>query len=593
MSDLQIALIAAGVAIVLAVWGYNKWQERQHRKIAERIFRGEQHDVLLGQRPIATPQYDDLPELYDPPLDQVRPHGARFDHADHDLGPVTEPLIMPAHTMPERPGRGAEGEHAASAAKATKPVAHKTPLDSHHPSLHDAGTAKSVKPDSIRATDHVHQDAQDLLTTPTFTPPAAHAEPAMYRSGAAGKPAASPHPNPPITADTPHSPSIPAVSDERAEPAWHLEADEGDLPHLSSLDEPGQESPPTRPELPLAKPEPTAPHIEPILDLPMPELQKAFAPGIEAQRAEQQRSEPVKPVAEPVAAAAPPHALDVGLPIPPLPEEMADDISDCLIGVDFAKPVAASAIWGNQARWAGHIGKRLSWIGFNDIARVWQPLNSRDASRYLLVVAALQLADRRGAATDAELSTFLAGVRDIAGQTGGVASWPKQEDVLAHARALDEFCASVDLQLGVNVVSNSSTPFAGTKLRGLAESCGMSLRADGCFHAVDDDGRTCFTLGNIGIDRFEADSLKSVLTHGVTLSLDVPRVAGGPSVFDAMLTVARQLTRGLDGALVDSQGHPLTNEMIATIRAKVSELQQKMARHHIVAGSPRALRLFS
>ena len=57
--------------------------------------------------------------------------------------------------------------------------------------------------------------------------------------------------------------------------------------------------------------------------------------------------------------------------------------------------------------------------------------------------------------------------------------------------------------------------------------------------------------------------------------------------------MARPLTQALGGILVDSQGNPLTAEMIAGIRAKITEIQGRMAHHQIVAGSPRALRLFS
>jgi ZipA-like protein with FtsZ-binding domain len=47
MSDLQLALLAVGVAVVAAVLAYNKWQEAQYRRQAEASFRAEREDVLL------------------------------------------------------------------------------------------------------------------------------------------------------------------------------------------------------------------------------------------------------------------------------------------------------------------------------------------------------------------------------------------------------------------------------------------------------------------------------------------------------------------------------------------------------------------
>lgn len=281
---------------------------------------------------------------------------------------------------------------------------------------------------------------------------------------------------------------------------------------------------------------------------------------------------------------------DARLPLPP--PEYADEVADCVVRMDFAEPVPAPALWAMQARWAGRVGKAMSWLGFDDAQDAWRRLSAHDAGRYGVVCAAVQLADRQGAVTDAELSTVFDGVREIVGQCAGVAELPDQEETLVGARALDEFCAGVDLQVGVNVVSTGE-PFAGTKLRGVAEAAGLTLREDGSFHALDDAGMTRFTLSNIGAELFVADAMKSLATQGVTLSLDVPRVTEGPVVFDAMMAAARQLTGALDGALVDAHGSRLTPEMIAGIRAKVGELQQKMAHHRIDAGSVRALRLFS
>lgn len=55
MSDLQIALIALGVALVVAVWFYNLWQEKQQRKRAEQLLPKSAPDVLMaGQKTPST-----------------------------------------------------------------------------------------------------------------------------------------------------------------------------------------------------------------------------------------------------------------------------------------------------------------------------------------------------------------------------------------------------------------------------------------------------------------------------------------------------------------------------------------------------------
>ena len=56
MTDLQISLIAIGIAIVVGVISYNKWQEYKTRKTVERAFSDDQHDVLMHGENAPAPQ---------------------------------------------------------------------------------------------------------------------------------------------------------------------------------------------------------------------------------------------------------------------------------------------------------------------------------------------------------------------------------------------------------------------------------------------------------------------------------------------------------------------------------------------------------
>jgi hypothetical protein len=305
--------------------------------------------------------------------------------------------------------------------------------------------------------------------------------------------------------------------------------------------------------------------------------------------------EPIPERQEPVMAAVArsPQGMDEPVALTPLPEEWADEIADCIVRIDFIEPVAAPALWSAQSQWVERVGKSLSWLGFDEATGLWRRLTAHDARRYSVICAACQLADRSGPVTDGELSAFLDGTGHLARQLGGVADLPSRDELLMHARALDDFCAGVDLQLGVNIVGVDAGSFAGTKVRGVAEAAGLRLLDDGRFHSLDESGATLFTLANISGEPLDADAMRSMSLHGVTLSLDVPRVAHGEAAFDRMLAVARQLMLGLGGALVDGQRKPLSVQMIAEIRAKIGEIQDQMAVRKIPAGGSRALRLFS
>jgi FtsZ-interacting cell division protein ZipA len=303
----------------------------------------------------------------------------------------------------------------------------------------------------------------------------------------------------------------------------------------------------------------------------------------------------VEPAAAPQARiepemAAPEADIDDTAPSPP--QDWADEVADCILRVRFPGGVSAPALWAVQAAWAEGLSKPLAWLGFDAARGEWRRLTAHDAGRYGSIVAALQLADRQGAASHEDVEAFLDGVQRIAQQFDGEVALPQAEAVIEHAQALDGFCASVDVQLAVNVVETAGGSFIGTKLRGLAEAAGMALEEDGRFHARADDGSELFTLANLGPELFTGDSLKTLAALGVSFVLDVPRVADGPAVYDRMVSAARQMAQALGGTMVDGQRHALTDAMVIGIRSKLVDIQRQMAANQIPPGGARALRLF-
>lgn len=276
-----------------------------------------------------------------------------------------------------------------------------------------------------------------------------------------------------------------------------------------------------------------------------------------------------------------------------LPAEYADPVADCVLLLTAAEPIPAPALHAMQSAWSGELSKPLHWLAKDDGDASWQCILANETGRYREWAAALQLVDRRGPLSDGELARFFDGMQSVAQQTGAVLELPSRGELVMRAAALDEFCAGVDIQFVLHVVDATGGAFAGTKLRGVAEAAGLLLEGDGVFRARDANGGELFTVANLGVERLDAETLRSLATHGLTLSLDVPRVADGVAAFDRMLAVARQLTTALGGVLVDAQRAPLADAMIAAIRAKTGELQAQMNEAGILPGSTRALRLFS
>ena len=169
---------------------------------------------------------------------------------------------------------------------------------------------------------------------------------------------------------------------------------------------------------------------------------------------------------------------------------------------------------------------------------------------------------------------------------------PSRQTALENAARLDEFCAGVDIQIGINVISQGQ-PFPGTKLRALAEAAGMVIDKQGCFIRCDDDGHVLYTVSNQEACGFSVESMKTMTTHGLTFLLDVPRVAHGERVFNQMVDLARRFADVLRGALVDDNRRPLSEGALEPIRRQVGQFQSLMAAQNMPAGDPLTRRLFS
>jgi FtsZ-interacting cell division protein ZipA len=151
----------------------------------------------------------------------------------------------------------------------------------------------------------------------------------------------------------------------------------------------------------------------------------------------------------------------------------------------------------------------------------------------------------------------------------------------------------VDVSIGVNVVSGAGSTFAGSRIRALAEAAGLKLESDGLFHYRDERQQTLFTLDNQEPAPFVPEQMKQLNTSGVTLVLDVPRVADGRAALELMLKTGAQLAANLDGALVDDNRVALSEKAVSAIEQQLTSIHSRMEAQGVRAGGDRALRLFS
>ncbi len=273
--------------------------------------------------------------------------------------------------------------------------------------------------------------------------------------------------------------------------------------------------------------------------------------------------------------------------------DAVDPRLDCVIRIESIEPLDVPRLWSAQREQMQNLNKPICWFAFDDRENVWRALTPHSAGAYHWFCVAMQMVDRRGAIGEEEFQLFSGGVQRVADQFLAVpADIPARAAALASAAEMDAFCASVDVQVGVNIVSNGE-PFAGTKIRALAESGGMTLADDGAFHARDEDGRTLFSLSNLEAGLFSAGEMRNIHTGGITLLIDVPLVADGVGTFDRMMRHANQLAEVLHGSVVDDNRVPFGPQAAAMIRSQIQQYQAQMATHRIPAGGELATRLFS
>jgi len=280
------------------------------------------------------------------------------------------------------------------------------------------------------------------------------------------------------------------------------------------------------------------------------------------------------------------------LPAGSVPGSLLDPRLEFIVAMELVDPVPASQIIHSQYEALRRVSKPVHWVTFNERNREWERIAPDSEAPVRRLRVGLQLVDRMGPVSEADLANFTGAIHALADDLLAVADMPASR-LLDQAAEIDRFCAAVDLEIGVNLVSRS-TPFSGTKIRALAEAAGMTLGDDGSFTRRDDFGRTQFTLQNFETTRFSADSIRNVTTHGLTFVLDVPRVDHGERVFQQMVELAKRFAETLQGTLVDDNRQPLNDVQLDHIRREfIGKPQATMASYGIPAGSAQALRLFS
>ena len=220
----------------------------------------------------------------------------------------------------------------------------------------------------------------------------------------------------------------------------------------------------------------------------------------------------------------------------------------------------------------------------------WEKL--REDMRYPQVNIRLQLVNRTGPVSSADLDQFGQWIGEFTGRTGATHE-PVDLAAARHAAVeLDRFCGEADILIAVHVVAGANQ-FPGTRIRAIAEAAGLAIEPNGIFRKRDDEGRELFRLANEGGDLFQAETMRELVTKSVVLEFDVARAPGGNHAFNKFRQFAEHLASGLGGKVVDDNRAPLGAAGFDAIGKELAGVYQAMTARGIAPGSPESQRLFS
>ena len=269
-----------------------------------------------------------------------------------------------------------------------------------------------------------------------------------------------------------------------------------------------------------------------------------------------------------------------------------DALVDAIAPISLESPISGEMLITHlpPSRRAG--SKPMQIEGRNAESGEWE--FPAPGQRYAEVQAGVQLANRTGALNNIEFSEFAQKVQALADALGGMADVPDMLDATARAKELDTFAGEHDAQLAVHLRARSAAWSVGYILQHAGRHGFVPGALPGrlVLPAAEEGAPPVLTL-TYDAQAALADDPNQAAVRDVTLSFDVPQTEPAAQPFAAWQASAQALSLGMDAAIVDDNGHPLSPEGFAAIGRELEQLYRALAMRDMAAGSTMARRLFS
>jgi hypothetical protein len=299
------------------------------------------------------------------------------------------------------------------------------------------------------------------------------------------------------------------------------------------------------------------------------------------------RPEPIEPV---MGGAT--HAAELEPRAPKRAAMKLDALIDAIAPLTVDAPLSGEMVLAHLPS-TRRAGSKLFFVeGLNAEAGDWESVAA--GQRYGEFQAGVQLANRTGGLNEIEYSEFVQKVQAFAEGIGAMADFPDMLDVVARARELDAFAGDHDAQLAVHLQARSAAWSVGYIQQHASRHGFVAGVVPGrlVLPSADEGAPPVLTLTFDSQAAF-ADDPSRAAVRDVTLSFDVPQTDPKAEPFVAWQASAQALSLGMDAAIVDDAGRPLSPEGFAAIGGELGQLYEKLELRDLAAGSAAARRLFS
>ncbi|SEL08761.1 hypothetical protein SAMN05216359_105120 [Roseateles sp. YR242] len=230
--------------------------------------------------------------------------------------------------------------------------------------------------------------------------------------------------------------------------------------------------------------------------------------------------------------------------------------------------------------------------GLNSANGEWEL--PQPGQRYNEFQAGLQMANRSGALNEIEYSEFIQKVQGFADGLGAMVEFPDMLDVVGRARELDQFAASHDAQLAIQLRARGAAWTLGFVQQGALRHGFVPGSIPGrLVLPAPDEGAPPVLALQFDAQAALADDPQTSSLREITLALDVLQTPESLEPFAVWQESARQLAKDFEADICDDRGQVLNLHAFQAIGQELATLYKALASRDLAAGSPVARRLFS